>query len=60
MKELTILLKNGTAIRVVCEKYSFTNTLGKITAYNFENCQETIPLYLDTSEIVAITKKEIS
>ena len=60
MKELTIFLKNGIAVKAVCERYSFTNTLGKITAYEFENCQEPIPLYVDPSEIIAITKKEIS
>lgn len=62
MKNLyKIHFKTGLVIEVVAEKLDFTisNLSGEIIGYNFSNITGEYPRFMQLSDIIAITQKEV-
>ena len=60
MFKIKFVLKNGVTIKTLCKNLKTTTSelTGKITKYEIEGIEAQKPVYIDVSEIVAITAEE--
>ena len=60
MFKIKFVLKNGVTIKTLCKNLQTTTSelTGKITKYEIEGIEGEKPVYIDVSEIVAITAEE--
>lgn len=60
MFKIKFVLKNGVTIKTLCKNLKTTTSelIGKITKYEIEGIEGEKPVYIDVSEIVAITAEE--
>ena len=60
MFKIKFVLKNGVTIKTLCKnlKTTASELTGKITKYEIEGIEGEKPVYIDVSEIVAITAEE--
>ena len=60
MFKIKFVLKNGVTIKTLCKNLKTTTSelTGKITKYEIEGIEGEKPVYIDVSEIVAITVEE--
>ena len=60
MFKIKFVLKNGVTIKTLCKNLKTTTSelTGKITKYEIEGIEGEKPVYIDVSEIVAITAEE--
>lgn len=61
MQKFTIHFRNRLEISVIAEKLEITRSKidGKLYSYSFSGIKGTIPFYMDTEEILAITQEEV-
>ena len=60
MFKIKFVLQNGVTIKTLCKNLKTTTSelTGKITKYEIEGIEGEKPVYIDVSEIVAITAEE--
>ena len=60
MFKIKFVLKKGVTIKTLCKNLKTTTSelTGKITKYEIEGIEGEKPVYIDVSEIVAITAEE--
>lgn len=57
-QSIRIILKNGTEISFKCDgmDVEYDKRTGKLVSYNAKGCEESIPFFIDVSEISAVVR----